>query len=145
MNNIFILCALVLAGQPARSEERPAYTQDLLIQLAVSDLDHALEFYCETLGFELEERADELQWARVGLGIAGVTLGLGQQTNVEGSGSLSLNLGVADIDRARQCLESKGVVFAGPTITIPGVVRLADFADPDGNRIRLAADIPPQH
>ncbi len=37
-------------------------------------------------------------------------------------------------------LESRDVVFDGPTIEVPGVVRLADFKDPDGNRIRLAGD-----
>ena len=51
---------------------------------------------------------------------------------------MSMNFGVKDIEKARATLESRGVEFSGPTITIPGVVMLADFEDPDGNRIRLA-------
>jgi hypothetical protein len=36
-------------------------------------------------------------------------------------------------------LESKGVVFTGPTRVIPGKVKLAGFKDPDGYALRLAA------
>jgi predicted enzyme related to lactoylglutathione lyase len=57
---------------------------------------------------------------------------------VEGSGTTSLNISVRDIEAARSALEGRGVEFTGPIIDIPGVVRLADFRDPDGNKIRLA-------
>ena len=52
-----------------------------------------------------------------------------------------LNFGVqGDIEKAREALERRGVVFEGPTHVIPGKVRLAAFRDPDGYRIRLAAE-----
>ena len=114
------------------------YAGTLLVQLAVRDLDRAIAFYCDVLGFRLEERNDALQWARIDPDMEGVTLGLGVQPDPGGSGSVSLNFGVADVEAARAALEAKGVRFTGPTRTVPGVVRLADFEDPDGNRIRLA-------
>jgi predicted enzyme related to lactoylglutathione lyase len=49
-----------------------------------------------------------------------------------------VNLAVRDLDAMRLRLETAGVKFLGPTKDIPGVVRLADFLDPDGNLIRLA-------
>lgn len=58
-----------------------------------------------------------------------------------GSGTVSKNIGVVDIEAARKTLEQRGVVFKSETITIPGIVKLADCTDPDGNRIRLAEDL----
>lgn len=129
-------------AQPSSKETKTVETvrwqPTLLVQLAVSDLDRSIAFYRDVLGFELESRNDEIQWARIKVGISGVTIGLGVQPEVKGSGSVSLNIGVSDLDGARALLESRGVVFLGDTIRIPGVVVLADFLDPDGNKIRLA-------
>jgi predicted enzyme related to lactoylglutathione lyase len=121
--------------------EHTAYEPSLLIQVAVADLDRAIRFYTEILGLQLESRSEELQWARIKMGIPGVTIGLGRQDTVNGSGTVSLNLGVRDLDLTRRHLEKRGVHFTGPTIEVPGVVRLADLEDPDGNKIRLAEDI----
>ena len=40
-----------------------------------------------------------------------------------------------DLDAARDALESKGVEFDGDTRTIEGMVKLATFFDPDGNKL----------
>lgn len=111
----------------------------MLVQLQVADLDRSIEFYTHTLGLELESRNDAISWARIKTGIAGVTIGLGAAPGAKGSGTTSINLGISDIEGARALLESRGVTFLGPTVKIPGVVQLADFYDPDGNKIRLAA------
>ena len=47
-------------------------------------------------------------------------------------------LDVNDIERERKRLESAGVKFEGKTEEIPGIVRIATFRDPDGNRLQLA-------
>lgn len=125
-------------GAGKGGEQRVEWQPTLLVQLRVADLDRSVAFYTETLGFELERIDRSLKWARVKCGIAGVTIGLGEGGEVKGSGTVSMNFGVGDIDRAREILESRGVVFLGPITDIPGVVRLADFKDPDGNMIRLA-------
>ena len=127
-----------------RSPETPKTTaslgfeDSLLIQLRVADLDRAISFYRDVLGFELFLRNDELAWAKLRTAVRNVVIGVGVSDAPQGSGTLSLNFSVANIEDARRRLEERGVKFTGPTITIPGVVKLADFADPDGNRIRLA-------
>ena len=114
------------------------YRGTLLVQMRVSDLDRAVRFYQEVLGFEVRLRSDSLKWAELTFGIPGVAVGLGMGPEVKGSGSVSLNIGVKDVDAARKLLETKGVVFAGETMVVPDKVKLAEFSDPDGNRIRLA-------
>lgn len=137
---VLLLCGLVV---PLGAEDAPSVEWDgsLLVQLAVSDLDASIGFYRDVLGWTLEARVDELRWARIRPDRSDVIIGIGESRKGAGSGTLTLNFGVIDIDRARATLESRGVVFEGETITIPGVVRLATFRDPDGNRFRLAEDI----
>jgi len=138
------IAAIALFGSTGSTpaSERVKWQPTLLVQLRVADLDRAVEFYTETLGFELERVDRPLKWARIKSGITGVTIGLGEGEDAKGSGTVSLNFGVGDIDGARRILEARGVVFLGPTQDIPGVVRLADFKDPDGNTIRLAGHSP---
>ncbi len=132
---------LVLAGAASAPPEQEAeikWSGVLLVQLQVADLDRAVAFYSETLGMEVESVNRDIQWARIKPGIKNVTIGLGVGDAAEGSGSSSVNLGVNNLDETRRILEERGVEFLGPTIEIPGVIRLADFKDPDGNTIRLA-------
>ena len=44
---------------------------------------------------------------------------------------------VENVDQARALLESKDVRFDGETMTIPDMVSLATFFDPDGNKLML--------
>lgn len=43
---------------------------------------------------------------------------------------------------ARALLEKRGVAFSGETRVVPGKVALAEFADPDGNVLRVAGPPP---
>ncbi len=70
--------------------------------------------------------------------IAKVTVGLSQVEEVPKEGGAVLTFGVADIDQARGKLEASDVRFDGPTRTIPGMVKLATFYDPDGNTLMFA-------
>ena len=133
------LCFGVVFSSVSLADTKSAEFQPaILIQFAVSDLDRSVEFYRDVVGLEMESRIDALKWVRFKTPIAGVTLGIGESEDVKGSGTTSINLGVSDVDAMRARLESLGVEFLGPTQHIPGVVRLADFLDPDGNKIRLA-------
>lgn len=120
------------------------YRSTLLVQMRVSDLDRAVKFYQDVLDFELRVRRDDLDWAELTFGIPGVAVGLGEGVEVQGSGTVSLNIGVKDVDAARKLLEARGVTFLRDTMTVPEKVKLADFRDPDGNRIRLAESLVPQ-
>jgi len=117
------------------------YRGSLLVQLRVADLDRAIAFYRDVLDFDVTLRSDELQWAELSFGLDGVEIGVGSGAEVKGSGSVSLNIGVKDITAAKTVLDKRGVVFKSDVITIPEKVRLLDFADPDGNRIRFAESL----
>lgn len=131
---------LSLGAVDANTKKKPptAYQPTVVVQLGVEDLDRSVKFYTETMGLELEARIDPLRWAKIKTAVPGLTIGLGETPKPNGSGSMSINLAVPDADAARKRLEERGVIFRGPTTEIPGVVRLADFSDPDGNHIRLA-------
>jgi catechol 2,3-dioxygenase-like lactoylglutathione lyase family enzyme len=141
------LAAMILAARPL-ADQAPStaatagvqYRPSLLVQLQVSDLDRSVRFYADTLGFEVTERRDDLQFVHLSCGLEGLQLGLsGGGAAPPSPGTVTLNFGVrGDIEKARRALEAKGVVFKGPTVVIPGKVRLAEFRDPDGYRIRLA-------
>jgi catechol 2,3-dioxygenase-like lactoylglutathione lyase family enzyme len=140
-----VFAAAVLAGAPFAADEAAAppgvrYRPSLLVQLQVSDLDRSIRFYRDTLGFEVTERRDDLRFVHLSCGLPGLQIGLsaGSATPPQ-AGTVTLNFGVqGDIEAARRALEARGVVFLGPTVVIPGKVRLAEFRDPDGYRIRLA-------
>jgi len=129
------------APDPATAIE---YRGTILVQMRVSDLDKAIGFYRDVLGFELLLRSEALQWAELGFGPGNIKIGIGAGGEVKGSGSVSLNIGVRSLDEARSRLEQRGLKFSGPTITIPDKVKLADFTDLDGNRIRLAESLAAQ-
>ena len=145
----YLFLAAVLSLPPAIFEAPASarssslkWEPSLLIQLQVSDLDRSIRFYEQTLGFKIAERRDDLQFAHVECGLSGLQLGLSAGgSRPPAAGSIVLNFGViGDIEAARKELEAKGVVFVGPTVVIPGKVRLAEFKDPDGYRLRLAKD-----
>ena len=133
-----VLLVLALLASPGDVEYRPT----LLIQLGVKDLDRAIRFYTDVLGFTLTERRDDLQFAHVDTNVDGLQIGLSRQPEPKGSGSVLLNIGVKDVAAARRALEARGVVFRRPTVVIPGKVALAEFADPDGNLLRFAGPPP---
>ena len=140
-----ILAASLLSPAAFAADEpavRPAvrYRPSLLVQLQVSDLERSIRFYKDTLGFEMTERRDDLQFVHLSCGLQGLQIGLSAGGAAPPHpGTVTLNFGVqGDIEEARRALEARGVVFLGPTRVIPGKVRLAEFRDPDGYRIRLA-------
>jgi CreA protein len=133
-----VLLVLAVLAPPADVEYRPT----LLIQLGVKDLDRAIRFYTDILGFELTERRDDLQFAHLDTNVDGLQIGLSEQVEPKGSGSVLLNIGVKDVAAARRALEARGIVFRRPTVVIPGKVALAEFSDPDGNLLRFAGPPP---
>jgi len=130
-----VLMATTLALSQADSLH---YRPDTVVQVGVSDLDRAIKFYEGVLEFKVTERRDDLEFAHLETNVPGLELGISRSAAPKGSGSIVLNFGVRDVGAARRLLESRGVKFLGPTTVITGKVALAEFADPDGNRLRLA-------
>jgi CreA protein len=113
------------------------YAEHLTISIGVRDLDKAIDWYREMLGFELIYKLDDMGWCEVKTSMNGVSIGLGQNEEPKTEGTTPV-FGVKDIAAARSYLESNGVRFDGETQVIPDMVKLATFYDPDGNPWMLA-------
>jgi predicted enzyme related to lactoylglutathione lyase len=140
----FLLLSLALVTAQGEPQAAPNWEPSLLVQLQVTDLNRSIAFYEGKLGFKITERRDDLAFAHVDCGVAGLQLGLSAGgAKLPDPGTVVLNFGIrGDIEVARKALEAKGIAFKGPTTVIPGKVRLAEFTDPDGYRIRLAGSDP---
>jgi predicted enzyme related to lactoylglutathione lyase len=117
------------------------YDGGLTCALSVSDIEKSIGWYRDRLGFEMLYLNQEIGWCELKTHIAGVNVGLSQVENVPKGGGATLTFGVRDIDAERSSLEREGVRFDGETMTIPGMVRLATFFDPDGNSLMLYQDL----
>lgn len=117
------------------------YSGDLTCSLQTADLDRAIKWYQDMLGFELLYRVDEIAWCEMKTPVHGATVGLSQVEKPQGKGGATLVFGVKDIDAARKNIESRGVRFDGKTMTIEGMVRLATFFDEDGNTFMFSQSL----
>jgi len=113
----------------------------LTCAMECADLQASVRWYQDILGFELLYHAEELAWAELRSPVAKVTVGLGQVEEPGTRGGATLTWGVSDIENARAAIEAHEVRFDGPTQEIPGMVKLATFFDPDGNKHMLYEDI----
>jgi predicted enzyme related to lactoylglutathione lyase len=140
---LIAMAMVVATGIGAAQTTQPIhYRPNVVVQLPVANLDKAITFYTEALGFTLSERRDDLGFAHIVTNVPGLELGLSKGDKALGSGGVVVNISVADIVEARRMAEARGVVFAGPTQVIPGKVALAGFRDPDGNRLSFAGPPP---
>ena len=119
------------------------FVGSLTISTQVSDLGAALAWYQEMLGSDVIYKVDEMGWAEVTSPVEKVAIGLSQVEKPKTTGCVPV-WEVGDIDAARARLESKDVKFDGDTITIPGLVKLATFFDPDGNAWMLSQTLAQQ-
>lgn len=103
------------------------------INVMVADMDAAVDFYCNTIGFKLTNRYGnhyaELDGPDLSIGLHPKNDGIVQGKN------LSIGLGVKDFDDNVKMLQKKGI---HPRVQSDGWIRLAHFTDPDGNELFLA-------
>lgn len=110
----------------------------ITISIQVADLDRALAWYTDVLGFELLYKVDEIAWGEVKTATPGVQIGMGQSESPKtGAGAVPV-FEVNDLEATRSHLEAKQVRFDGDTQVIPDFVKLATFYDPDGNAYMLS-------
>ncbi len=109
--------------------------------MQTTDMDRSIKWYGENLGFKLLYRVDDIGWCEMGTHMQGVNVGLSVVEKPDVKGGATLTWGVNDIASARKTLESRGVKFDGETMTLPGMVMLATFFDPDGNKMMLFQDL----
>ena len=108
---------------------------------AVSDLERAKKFYGDVLGMK---KTFEMQgWAEFGHAEGAASVGLnaaprGEDAPKPGADSgATVVLRVDDIEKKERELTARGVRFEGQIEEVPGVVKIATFRDPDGNRLQL--------
>lgn len=118
-----------------------AWDGGLTCALSVRDLDAAIAWYRDVLGFSHMYTKEDIAWAELSTGVARVSVGLSQTESGGGPGGATLTFGVKNLDEARAALEAAHVRFDGETQTIPDMVKLATFFDPDGNALMLYEDL----
>jgi CreA protein len=102
----------------------------------VDDFESAKKFYGQVLG--LKKTFEMQQWAEFAGAEGDGSIGIAANPHTGKEPGATVVLDVSDIERERRRLESAGVKFEGKTEEIPGIVRLATFRDPYGNRLQLA-------
>ena len=101
----------------------------------VKDLDAAKKFYGEVLG--LKKTVEIEGWCEYSHADGAASIGLNRMRESEDEPGATVVLRVDDLDRTQNELTAKGVKFEGEVQEVPGVVRIATFRDPFGNRLQL--------
>ena len=105
-----------------------------MIWYRVRDLDAARAFYAGTLGFTVDELAED--WVRVSRGKTVLGLAPGEPDPEGGVAMIDVDDIKAEAERLRQEGVEVGVV-----LELHDTMRIADVYDPDGNRIQLGEEV----
>jgi ribosomal protein L16 Arg81 hydroxylase/catechol 2,3-dioxygenase-like lactoylglutathione lyase family enzyme len=124
-------------GKQERTASPLGFTGGLSCSLSVKNLKLSVEWYRDVLGFQPLHVINEYGWSELATASSDVRIGLSEINSPEVKGGAILNFGVSNLEDARRQLEAKGVRFDGPTHVIYGLVKLATFSDPDGNKLML--------
>ncbi len=124
------------ATAPSKTRSPLNFNGGLTLAFEVKDRKRSAAWYQDMLGFTMLYDVAEIGWCELATEVPGVNIGLSEVEAPKTGGPVP-TFGVADIDKARAMLEAKKVRFDGPTNTIPGMVKLATFFDPDGNALML--------
>jgi predicted enzyme related to lactoylglutathione lyase len=104
--------------------------------IPVKSFDNASTWYATLLGREadlvpVEEVAEwqltEGAWLQV-------------STDPDRAGGTTVVIGVDDIEQQRQLCEDAGITLSGVQ-EYPGVIKMAEVCDPDGNKVSFVEDI----
>ena len=111
------------------------------VRVFVTDMDRALAFYRDTLGWPVKVSDDG--FAVFGAGGADVVVETGDPADAEEAALIGrftgISFAVDDIEHAHRLLSEAGVRFDGPPQAQDWGGTLAHFFDPDGNTLTLVA------
>jgi catechol 2,3-dioxygenase-like lactoylglutathione lyase family enzyme len=126
------------------AQGRGVATRVWVAAVHVSDLDQAVSFYRDVLGFPLQLDARQFGWMEVGpkepLCKIGLTSRLSSDAAQRADRSTGIILEVDDMDRFFERLKSLGIRFTREPTKSPWGGVVADFLDPDGNEIEAVYD-----
>ncbi len=117
------------------------FVPEITASMGVKDLDSAIQWYGKILGFQPLYKVDEIGWAELTTHMPGVNVGLSQNEVVTLGGGATNVWSVADIEEAKAHLDAHNVKQDGDIQTIPDMVKLLTFYDPDGNAMMFAQTI----
>jgi predicted enzyme related to lactoylglutathione lyase len=106
---------------------------------SVNDFEGAKKFYTNVLG--LKKTFEAQQWAEFAGAEGEETIGVAIDPHAGKEPGATIVLQVEDIEHERKRLETAGVKFEGQIEEIPGIVKIATFRDPSGNRLQLAQQL----
>jgi len=101
----------------------------------VADINAAKKFYGDILGLKKTFEMDG--WCEFSHADGAASIGLNQLRDGDEERGATVVLRVDDLTTVQQDLAAKGVAFEGDAYEVPGVVRIATFRDPSGNRLQL--------
>lgn len=110
-----------------------------LVWIVVKDLNTAIEYYTEVLGFKLRTRDDQMGWAEL-VGDEGAMLGLSVDSDfspLKPGQNGAVTITVPNLEQARSEVEKKGAHLLGDIMEVPGEVKLQTLKDKDGNLLQL--------
>jgi predicted enzyme related to lactoylglutathione lyase len=109
---------------------------------SANDFEEAKKFYGCVLGLK---KTFEMQgWAEFSNAEGEASIGVARNPHSGKEPGATVVLRVDDIERERKRLQAGGVQFEGKVEEIPGVVKLATFRDPSGNRLQLCQVLMPR-
>jgi predicted enzyme related to lactoylglutathione lyase len=106
---------------------------------SVADLEREKKFYGDVLG--LLNIGEHDGWAEFSHEKGGAAIGLSAKAPVPVEKGATVVLQVQDLMREYERLKSRDVKFEGGIDEVPGVVKIATFRDPSGNRLQIVQSL----
>lgn len=126
----------------------PFYMRLEVVPVPVSDVDRAIRFYVDQVGFNLDfdtQASDTMRIVQLTPPGSACSIvigtGMGEISEMQPGSVKGLHLVVPDVHRVRETLIQRSVVV-GEIIIYPRDIKFAHFRDPDGNSWALQ-EIPP--
>jgi predicted enzyme related to lactoylglutathione lyase len=116
------------------------YKPGLTIWYNVTSIERTLEFYTKKLDFQLQFHDTEGGMAIISTNTNDCTIGFSEVESVIPSTSSTV-FDVHNLEQAVESFSGKGITFIGEIETIPNMVKLATFVDPDGHNLMLAESL----
>ncbi len=134
------------AHRTPRAEPQAFRARQLSVALTVNDLQKSLEWYCDRVGFHLEERYEHEGELRGASLLAGdVTIVLSQEDGAKGwdrvkGQGLRLYFSTAqEVDEVAADIKERGGTLASEPADMPWGVRAFHLVDPDGFHMTIAS------
>jgi predicted enzyme related to lactoylglutathione lyase len=111
------------------------------VEIHVSSLEKAKDFYVTKLGLEILEEIPSLNLLAVKAGAVRISIFGGYEPNpnpFEKKAGTHIILRTENIETTKEELTKRGVVFKGEIFEAPGFIRDIATTDPDGNVIEIA-------